>query len=98
MPQLPFAVTGCAAGKKGRELDEGRWPTGGKQTRDPKHISEKYAFPWGRGDSRGFSTKCKPLQSRDRGVIHGLIRYSVQGYGLLLSYNQNLLPKVGAVL
>lgn len=24
LPQLPFAVTGCAAGKKARELDEGR--------------------------------------------------------------------------
>lgn len=43
----------------------------------------------GVSDSRGFSTKCKPLQSRDWRVIQ-LIRYSVQGYGLLLSYNQNL--------
>ena len=75
-----------------------RWET---NQRPQAHLKEIFISLGGCGDSRGFSTKCKPLQSSDQEVICGLIRYSVQGYGLLLRmspYNQNLLPKVGAVL
>lgn len=71
----------------GQEREES-WTWGNGQQAEnkretPSTPQRNIHFRGGLCDTRGSSTKCTSLHNRDHGVIHGFIRYSVNGYGLL---------------